>query len=178
MPRLRLALPASVSYWVAALGGAPLPCLHCQADPGMVRALADLVRSLLAQGLLPAGSDPPEGEPPPRLTLVFDRDGWSPERFRQLWRQVVAVVTWIKDEREQRWPEADFKAAAITAQAPSGPVQLAGCIAERPFAPGGGVKAREIRFRIDRRQPGAGDRRASPCNAPARRARAGASRPR
>ena len=122
VPRLRLALPASVSYWVAALGGARLPCLHCQADPGMVRALADLARSLLAQGLLPAGPDPPEGEPPPRLTLVFDRDGWSPEWFRQLRRQGVAVVTWIKDKQGQRWPEADFKAAAITAQAPSGPV--------------------------------------------------------
>ncbi len=164
VPRLRLALPASVSYWVAALGGAPLPCLHCQADPGMVRALADLAWSLLARGLLPAGSDPPEGEPPPpRLTLVFDRDGWSPELFRQLRRQGVAAVTWIKDKREQRWPEADFKAAA----SPSG-----------PSPPGGGVKARGIRFRIDRRQPPAGDRRASPCNAPARRARAGASRPR
>ena len=37
--RQKLCLPASVSYWVNALGGAPLLCLHKALDPKLVKAI-------------------------------------------------------------------------------------------------------------------------------------------
>ena len=37
--RQRLALPAAVSCWAQALGGAPLLCLRRQVDGGMVREI-------------------------------------------------------------------------------------------------------------------------------------------
>ena len=45
VPRQKLCLPAAASYWVGALGGAPLLCVHKQVDPALVAELRD--------GLLP-----------------------------------------------------------------------------------------------------------------------------
>ena len=37
--RQKLCLPASVSYWINALGGMPLLCLHKALDPKLIKAL-------------------------------------------------------------------------------------------------------------------------------------------
>ena len=116
--RQKLALPASVGYWVHALGGAPLLCLHRQIDAGMVSEIWNgMVPQLRQLGLL-------AGAGAPRLTLIFDREGWSPRLFR----------------------------------APGGSARLEGQLAERPYALGAGCQAREIRFWIDRRVRGTGQR--------------------
>jgi hypothetical protein len=75
--RQRLALPAAVSYWVQALGGAPLLCLHRQLDDGMVREIwTGIVPQLRQLGLLPeqAGA---HGEPSlfPRNLISYNADG-------------------------------------------------------------------------------------------------------
>ena len=75
MPRLKLALPAAASYWVHALGGAPLLCLHRQVDDGMVREIWQrIVPQLEELGLVP---QEPVPAAEPLLTLVFDREGWK-----------------------------------------------------------------------------------------------------
>ena len=80
-------MPASVSYWVNALGGAPLLCLHKALDPKLVKAIEhDVVPHLVKLGVVPhAAPDltkPQAGAP--ALTLVFDREGWSPDLFKRL----------------------------------------------------------------------------------------------
>ena len=56
--RQKLCLPASVSYWINALGGAPLLCLHKALDPKLVKALEhDVVPHLGGTGR-GAGSGP------------------------------------------------------------------------------------------------------------------------
>ena len=71
-----------MSYWINALGGAPLLCLHKALDPKLVKALEhDVVPQLLELGVLPATA-PDLTQPEcgaPALTLVFDREGWSPD---------------------------------------------------------------------------------------------------
>ena len=84
-------------------------------------------------GLLPAQGAEAAGEEP-RLTLVFDREGWSPRLFRELQAKGIAVVTWIKGPQAERWPDS----------------------AERELQLGQTCKAREIRFWIDRRLRGTG----------------------
>ena len=82
--RQKLALPAAAGYWVHALGGAPLLCLHRQVDAGMVSEIWNrIVPQLRELGLLEAQGAEAAGEEP-RLTLVFDREGWSPRLFREL----------------------------------------------------------------------------------------------
>ena len=52
--RQKLCLPASVSYWVNALGGAPLLCLHKALDPKLVKAIEhDVVPHLVKLGVVP-----------------------------------------------------------------------------------------------------------------------------
>jgi hypothetical protein len=50
------------------------------------------------------------------FTVVFDREGYSPELFQHLWQKRIAILTYRKFAQD-RWPEEEFT---------SGPVRLAG----------------------------------------------------
>ena len=105
-------MPASVSYWINALGGAPLLCLHKALDPKLVKALEhDVVPHLVELGVVPQAA--PDLTKPqaraPALTLVFDREGWSPDLFQRLARRGVACITWHKNFKGEDWPPADFR---------------------------------------------------------------------
>ena len=45
----------------------------------------------------------------PALTLVFDREGWSPDLFKRLARRGIACITWHKNFTGEDWPEEDFR---------------------------------------------------------------------
>ena len=151
--RQKLALPAAAGYWVHALGGAPLLCLHRQVDDGIVSEIWNgIVPQLQELGLLAAAGAADADEP--RLTLVFDRQGWSPRLFRELRARGIAVVTWIKGSQAERWPDRDFRPAAIPVRGPAGPATLEGQVAERELPLSKTCMAREIRFWADRRLRG------------------------
>ena len=153
--RQRLALPAAAGYWVHALGGAPLLCLHRQVDAGMVREIwTGIVPQLRRLGLLAEGPEAAGSEP--RLTLVFDREGWSPQLFRELRAVGIAVVTWRKGVQAERWPESEFRAVDIPLRTPLGAATLQGRLAERAADLGAGCAGREIRFWGERRLRGTG----------------------
>ena len=158
MSRDRLKLPAAAGYWLHAPGGAPLLCLHKQVDPGMVAELRSaIVPQLEALGLLEPR--PGAGELEPRLTLAFDREGWSPQLFAQLQARRIACVTWREGPQQERWLDAEFRAAEIPLRTPFGEESGRGCIAERAMTLlQSKLTVREIRFWIDERQPPAGRR--------------------
>ena len=156
MSRDRLKLPAAAGYWVHAPGDAPLLCLHKQVDPGMVAELRSaIVPQLEALGLLEPWLG--AGQQEPRLTLAFDREGWSPQLFAALQARGIACVTWRKGPQQERWLDAEFRAAEIPLRTPFGEEIGRGCIAERAMSllPSK-VTVREIRFWINERQPPAG----------------------
>ena len=156
--RDRLKLPAAAGYWVHAPGGAPLLCLHQQVDPGMVAELRSaIVPQLEALGLLEPWLG--AGQQEPRLTLAFDREGWSPQLFAALQARGIACVTWRKGPQQERWLDAEFRAAEIPLRTPFGEEIGRGCLAERAMSllPSKvTVRVREIRFWINERQPPAG----------------------
>ena len=43
------------------------------------------------------------------MTLVFDREGWSPALFKRLEAEGIAVITWHKGFAGEDWPEEEFK---------------------------------------------------------------------
>ena len=45
----------------------------------------------------------------PALTIVFDREGWSPALFRWLAEIGIAIITWRKGDPGEDWPVSDFK---------------------------------------------------------------------
>ena len=150
--RQKLCLPASASYWINALGGKPLLCLHKTLDPKMVAAIeADVVPALQDLGIVDAQAPDLTAQAPghPALTLVFDREGWSPELFRRLARRGIACLTWHKNFSGEDWPVEDFSATTVPIHGPatSGTATLR--LAEKPVTLPNGFRVRQIRRLLD-----------------------------
>ena len=150
--RQKLCLPATTSYWVNALGGLPLLCLHKDLDPCLTQALEqDILPALERLDVVgPQAVDlTTDTEAEPALTLVFDREGWSPALFRRLARRGVAVLTWHKNFRGADWPEADFRTARLPLHGPGSTRTLEVRLAEQRVRLPQGPEVRQIRRLLD-----------------------------
>ena len=149
--RQKLCMPASVSYWINALGGAPLLCLHKALDPKLIKAIEqDVVPHLQQLGVVPeAAADLTKPEAgAPALTLVFDREGWSPELFKRLARRGIACITWHKNFKGKDWPQDDFRTLEVPIHGPAGTSATTVDLAEQPIVLRNGLTVRQIRRRL------------------------------
>jgi transposase len=99
--RMRLSLPATTDYWVNDRAGDPLFVVTAEVNAGMVAMLP----KLLAQVRRLVGKR--------RVTVVFDRGGWSPKLFVRLLKAGFDILTY----RKGRWRKislSDFKRCAKT----------------------------------------------------------------
>ena len=149
--RQKLCLPASVSYWVNALGGTPLLCLHKALDPKLIKAIEqDVVPHLQHLGVVPEAAPdltrPDAGVP--ALTLVFDREGWSPDLFKRLARRGIACITWHKNFKGEDWPQEDFRTLEVPIHGPAGTSATTVDLAEQPIVLRNGLTVRQIRRRL------------------------------
>ena len=93
---------------------APLLCLHKALDPKLIKAIEqDVVPHLQHLGVVPEAAPdltrPDAGVP--ALTLVFDREGWSPDLFKRLARRgiaCIACIAWHKNFKGEDWPAGGF----------------------------------------------------------------------
>ena len=149
--RQKLCMPASVSYWINALGGMPLLCLHKALDPKLIKALEqDVVPHLQQLGVVPEAAPdltrPDAGVP--ALTLVFDREGWSPDLFKRLARRGIACITWHKNFKGEDWPQDDFRTLEVLIHGPAGTSATTVDLAEQPIVLRNGLTVRQIRRRL------------------------------
>ena len=149
--RQKLCLPASVSYWINALGGTPLLCLHKALDPKLIKAIEqDVVPHLQHLGVVPEAAPdltrPDAGVP--ALTLVFDREGWSPDLFKRLARRGIACITWHKNFTGEDWPQDDFRTLEVPIHGPAGTSATTVDLAEQPIVLRNGLTVRQIRRRL------------------------------
>ena len=82
--RMRLSLPATSDYWVNDERGDPLFVLTAPANAGMVKMLPELlgeIRKLVGER---------------RLTVVFDRGGYSPKLFKAILKAGFDILTYRK----------------------------------------------------------------------------------
>jgi transposase len=82
--RMRLSMPATTDYWVNDQGGDPLFVMTAPANTGMVKMLPEVldeVRQLVGER---------------RVTIVFDRGGWSPKLFKMLLDEGFDILTYRK----------------------------------------------------------------------------------
>jgi len=93
--RMRLSMPATTDYWVNDATGDPLFVVTAEANAGLVKMLPTLLNE--ARALL--------GER--RLTVIFDRGGWSPKLFATLVATGFDLLTYRKG-RCPRLPRARF----------------------------------------------------------------------
>ena len=149
--RQKLCMPASVSYWINALGGMPLLCLHKALDPKLIKALEqDVVPHLQHLGVVPEAAPdltrPDAGVP--ALTLVFDREGWSPDLFKRLARRGIACITWHKNFKGEDWPQEEFRTLEVTIHGPAGTSTTTVDLAEQRIVLRNGLTVRQIRRRL------------------------------
>ena len=94
--RMRLSLPATSDYWVNDAGGDPLFVVTAQANAGLVRMLPGLLEQI--RGLVGRR----------RLTVVFDRGGFSPKLFQQILAAGFDLLTYRKG-RHPKIPRKRFQ---------------------------------------------------------------------
>jgi hypothetical protein len=106
--RERLCLRGTTDYWINGLGGAPFFVLTQPVNPGLIAVLRQsIVPRLLAEAPQP-DAEALAAEPlRPRLTLIFDREGYSPDFFAELKAQRIAILTYHKVPGE-KWPLTEF----------------------------------------------------------------------
>jgi len=86
LTRKRLAVPATTDYWVNDKKGDPLFVITAEANAAMTRMLEPVLheaRSVVG--------------PHRRITIVFDRGGWSPRLFQKLIKMNFDILTYRKN---------------------------------------------------------------------------------
>lgn len=107
--RQRLCLRGTTDYWVNAMDGQPFFVVTQAVDPGLIQVLEEqIVPRLLAE--VPGQPTAEQLAANPRLarlTLIFDRAGYSPGFFVRMWVLRVAVITYHKFP-EGQWSDEEF----------------------------------------------------------------------
>lgn len=84
LARRHLAMPATTDYWIHDRVGDPLLVITADVNASMITAFPNLLRQVRAT----------VGER--RVTIVFDRGGWSPKLFRSMIQQGFDLLTYRK----------------------------------------------------------------------------------
>jgi hypothetical protein len=114
--RQRLCLRGITDYWVNDAIGRPFFVIEKQIDPGLLATLRkDIVPRLLEE--VPGQPTEEQLNDNPylcRFVLVFDREGYSPAFFQEMWRNHrVGCLTYHKHPGEA-WPEQWFSEHKVT----------------------------------------------------------------
>jgi hypothetical protein len=104
-----------VDYWINAMNGEPFLCFNAPVDHGLVSALReDLVPWLEAN--FPVSEEHRRrmdaDSRVPRFTVIFDREGYSPDLFELLWEKRIAVINYHRYPKAD-WPEEEFGEAVV-----------------------------------------------------------------
>ena len=107
--RERLCLSATADYWVNAMDGKPFFVVSQAVDPGLLQVLeCDIVPRL--ENDMPNQPSSHQIEADPllhRFTVVFDREGYSPNFFVKMKNRRIACLTYRKYPGED-WPQQEF----------------------------------------------------------------------
>ena len=108
--RQRLCLRGTTDYWINDALGQPFFSVERPIDQGLLEALrSDVVPRLLKD--VPGQPTAEQLKADPylsRFVIVFDREGYSPAFFREMWQEHrIACITYHKYPKE-RWPESEF----------------------------------------------------------------------
>ena len=135
--RRQLCMPATTDYWINDKNAEPLFVVTGEANE---RLIASMKENILPQVRRLAGQR--------RVTMVFDREGWSPKWFKELYEAGFDVLTYRKGDY-RRWPKSDF--SLIEGQVEGRKVSYE--LAEKTVRIQPGFRMREVRrMRTDGKQ--------------------------
>ena len=118
--RQRLCLRGTTDYWVNDALGQPFFAVERPIDHGLLEALrSDIVPRLLKDVPgQPTAAELKADRYRARFVILFDREGYSPEFFKEMWQtHRIACITYHKYPKDD-WPAAEF--AEIETTLPGG----------------------------------------------------------
>ncbi|HWT79394.1 MAG TPA: hypothetical protein VN648_11395, partial [Candidatus Methylomirabilis sp.] len=145
--RQRLCLRGTTDYWVNDVLGQPFFAVERPIDHGLLEVLrSDIVPRLLKEvPAQPTAEELRADHYRARFVILFDREGYSPEFFKEVWQaHRIACITYHKYPKDD-WPVAEF--AEIETTLPGGE-QVSLQLAERGSWIGdrkSGLWVREVR---------------------------------
>ena len=116
VPRERFYLRATMDYWVNALDGQPFCYFNQAVDHGLVQAMSrDVLPWLETNVAVSAEHQQRMAADPrvPRFTVIFDREGYSPDLFLELQSQRIAALTYHRYPDGEDWREEEFQEQAV-----------------------------------------------------------------
>jgi hypothetical protein len=112
--RERLSLSATADYRVNAMDGKPFFVVSQAVDPGMLQVLENDIIPRLETDVpnQPSGEQLAADPLLHRFTVVFDREGYSPNFFATMKDRRIACLTYHKHPGED-WPEHEFSPTEV-----------------------------------------------------------------
>ena len=142
--RERLCLRGTSDYWINAMDGQPFFFVNQEVDPGLLATLRDDLVPWLETNA-PASPELQQRMQADllqhRFTLVFDREGYSPEFFRQMKQRRIAVLSYHKFPGDA-WPVEEFSDCRVQLAGGEVPTMK---LAERGSQLSNGLWVREVR---------------------------------
>lgn len=114
--RQKLCLRGTTDYWTCDALGQPFFVVERPIDHGLLEVLRNEVvpRLLKEVPRQPTQQDLDADPYLHRFVLLFDREGYSPEFFREMWeKHRIACITYHKYPKEA-WPEIDFVPVSVS----------------------------------------------------------------
>jgi hypothetical protein len=114
--RQRLCLRGITDYWVNDALGQPFFLVERSVDHGLLEALRnDIVPRLLQEvPNQPTEQELRESPLRSRFVIVFDREGYSPVFFKEMWQKHrISCITYHKYPKED-WPKEEFTERQLT----------------------------------------------------------------
>jgi len=105
--RERLCLRATTDYWINAMDGQPFLYVNKEVDPGLIATLQQDVIPWLETSVPKTPEQERRVSEDARahwFTIVFDREGYSPDFFEQMRKKRIAMLTYHK------FPQDDWRA--------------------------------------------------------------------
>jgi hypothetical protein len=108
--REKLCLRGTTDYWINDQEGRPFFVVNTAANPGLIAVLRQEIIPRLIQEVpqQPSEEALQANRYRFRFVIIFDREGYSPELFAELWQQRIATQTYRKGAMED-WPLEEFQ---------------------------------------------------------------------
>jgi hypothetical protein len=114
--RERLCLRATTDYWINAMDGQPFLYVNKEVDPGLVATLKEDVIPWLEANVARTPEQERRLSEEARahwFTIVFDREGYSPDLFEQMRQKRIAILTYHKFPQDD-WRSEEFASYSVT----------------------------------------------------------------
>jgi hypothetical protein len=107
--RMRLCLSGTTDYWVNDVIGQPFFVINKTISQGLISAINEDLLDRFDKDVpdQPSHEELSRNKYKCRYMLIFDREGYSPDFFFDLWQKRISIATYKKNVTD-KWAEAEF----------------------------------------------------------------------